>query len=203
ATIDPDYLNLDYLCNAFATLNMTNEPLFQAPRVRYTYLCRPFQFLHLPLPEPPLYEGARDGFKCEAWLTAVQLFFVRAKIAPAEKTLHAIIFLTGTASLWWEPHPLADDAPWFHFVEAFRTGFRPVDVSWTMLQGFEVSNPGDSDLQTLLSTAKHFDNIYDFKLESTTNPRSATSSHTAQKVAPTFTQPDPYAMELDRFALPQ
>ncbi|KAF9571049.1 hypothetical protein EC968_001083, partial [Mortierella alpina] len=76
-------------------------------------------------PHPPYYEGARDGFKCEAWLTAVQRFFVGAKIAAAEKTLHAIIFLTGTASLWWEAHPLSDYAAWDEFVEAFRTEFRP------------------------------------------------------------------------------
>ena len=76
-------------------------------------------------PNPPHYEGARDGFKCEAWLTAVQRFFVGAKIATAEKTLHAIIFLTGTASLWWEAHPLDDSAVWADFVEAFRLEFRP------------------------------------------------------------------------------
>jgi hypothetical protein len=244
---------------------MANEPHFQAatPATPTTSVILPnsstFRF-----PNPPFYEVARDGFKCEAWLTAVQRFFVGAKIAPEEKTLHAIIFLTGTASLWWESHPLADDTPWFAFVEAFRTEFRPVgfldsirsllySITFTstcseyiqrirlyrsmiispsmsddarafldetiktcfykgaptdlhqMLQGFEVSNPGNSDLQTLLSTAERFDNIYEFKPNSTTNPRSATTSQSAQKIAtaPTFTQPDPYAMDLDHIALPQ
>ena len=216
-------------------------------------------------PNPPFYEGARDGFKCEAWLTAVQRFFVGARIASAEKTLHAIIFLTSTASLWWEAHPLTDSAPWADFVEAFRTEFRPVgfeasirallySITFTstcseyiqrirlyrsmivsstmshdaraflddtiktcfykgapdnlqqMLQGFEVSNPGNSDLQTLLSTAERFDNIFHFKPNNASNSKNTTGpSPHAQTIAtaPTFSQPDPYAMEIDNISVPQ
>jgi hypothetical protein len=107
-------------------MNMAQQQQFPSPETNM-----PTTSVVLPssstfrFPNPPYYEGARDGFKCEAWLTAVQRFFVGAKIAAAEKTLHAIIFLTGTASLWWEAHPLADSAAWADFVEAFRTEFRP------------------------------------------------------------------------------
>ncbi|KAG9319087.1 hypothetical protein KVV02_006987 [Mortierella alpina] len=174
-------------------------------------------------PHPPFYEGARDGFKCDAWLTTVQRFFVGAKIATEEMTLHAIIFLTGTASLWWEPHPyliphhgstslrpsarssaqsglaLLDDT----IKTCFYKG-APL-VLQQMLQGFEVSDPGNSDLQTLLSTAERFDNIYHFRPDSASNPKSASSLANAQTIAtaPTFNQPDPSAMEVDHIVLPQ
>ena len=246
-------------------MNMANESQFPTAAT-----ATPTSTVILPnastfrFPNPPFYEGARDGFKCDAWLTAVQRFFVGAKIATEERTLHAIIFLTGTASLWWESHPLTDDAPWSAFVEAFRTEFRPVgfldsirsllySITFTstcseyiqrirlyrsmiisptmsddarvfldetiktcfykgaptalhqMLQGFEVANPGNSDLQTLLSTAERFDNIYNFRPDSTSSSLPTTSLQSAQTIAtaPTFSQPDPYAMEVDHIALPQ
>ena len=75
-----------------------------------------------------------------------------------------------------------------------------------MLQGFEVSNPGNSDLQTLLSTAERFDNIFHFKPDNASNSKNtATPSPHAQTIAtaPIFSQPDPYAMEVDNISIPQ
>lgn len=76
-------------------------------------------------PHPPLYEGARDGFKCENWLTSVTRFFVGAQVPLEQRTLHAVIFLSGNAATWWEGNHLSDDAPWSDFVTAFRQEFRP------------------------------------------------------------------------------
>ncbi|KAG0195437.1 hypothetical protein BGX28_001373, partial [Mortierella sp. GBA30] len=52
-------------------------------------------------------------------------FFAGARIDPTEQTLHAVIFLRESASLWWEGNSLPDSAPFEEFEEAFRAEFRP------------------------------------------------------------------------------
>ncbi|KAF9271039.1 hypothetical protein BGZ68_004352, partial [Mortierella alpina] len=91
--------------------------------------------------------------------------------------------------------------------ETIKTCFykgAPTDLQ-QMLKGFEVANPGNSDLQTLHSTAERFDNIYNFKPDSVINPRPTTSLQSTQKIAtaPTFNQHDPYATEVDHLVLPR
>jgi len=76
-------------------------------------------------PRPELYQGERDGFKCTAWLTAVRRFFVGANIPTAQQTLHAVVFLTSSAALWWEGQALTDDAPFSQFERAFKDEFCP------------------------------------------------------------------------------
>lgn len=76
-------------------------------------------------PQPEHYKGERDGFKCEIWLTAIARFFKGARIPDDQRTLHAVIFLTGDATLWWDGNALGDDAPWDAFATAFRAAFQP------------------------------------------------------------------------------
>jgi len=76
-------------------------------------------------PQPEHYKGERDGFKCEVWLTAINRFFKGARIPDDQRTLHAAIFLTGDATLWWDGNTLTDDAPWNDFVQSFRSAFQP------------------------------------------------------------------------------
>jgi len=76
-------------------------------------------------PRPQLYQGERDGFKCNAWLTSVRRFFVGANITEAQHTLHAVVFLTGSAALWWEGQALTDAGPFVSFEKAFREEFCP------------------------------------------------------------------------------
>ncbi|KAF9991592.1 hypothetical protein BGZ79_004250, partial [Entomortierella chlamydospora] len=76
-------------------------------------------------PHPAYYQGVRDGFLCNAWLTSIRRFFVGAQIAADKQTLHAVIFLAGAAALWWEGQPLTDDAPFDKFETAFKTEFCP------------------------------------------------------------------------------
>ncbi|KAG0196238.1 hypothetical protein BGX28_010388 [Mortierella sp. GBA30] len=74
-------------------------------------------------PHPQTYDGARDGFQCEAWLTSAKCFFRGARIPTDDQTLHAIVFLTGSASLWWEGNSLTDAATWDEFEAAFHAEF--------------------------------------------------------------------------------
>jgi hypothetical protein len=85
----------------------------------------PFSSATFRFPQPEHYKGERDGFKCEIWLTAINRFFKGARIPDEQRTLHAAIFLTGDATLWWDGNPLSDDAPWPEFVIAFRAAFQP------------------------------------------------------------------------------
>lgn len=98
------------------------DPVFLTPTFRF--------------PHPESYTGARDGFLCEIWLTSLNRFFAGARIPDDQRTLHAVIFLTGDAALWWEGHVLTDAAHWDSFSEAFRAAFRPagfIDLVRTML----------------------------------------------------------------------
>ena len=77
------------------------------------------------LPTPPLFEGQRDGFICEAWLQTLRRFLIGAAIPVEQCTLHAILFLTGNASLWWDGLCLPDSTHIDVFVARFRHAFRP------------------------------------------------------------------------------
>ncbi|KAF9406927.1 hypothetical protein BGZ76_006234, partial [Entomortierella beljakovae] len=66
-----------------------------------------------------------DGFKCLAWITSLHCFFTGAKIPDDQCTLHAVIFLTGSATLWWEGQHLQDTASFDEFESAFKTEYCP------------------------------------------------------------------------------
>ncbi|KAF9944574.1 hypothetical protein BGZ72_002216 [Mortierella alpina] len=76
-------------------------------------------------PTPASFNGVRDGFACEAWLTTVRRFFLGANITDASRTVTAIAYLGATGLLWWDGQYLPDSTAWPIFVEAFRTEFRP------------------------------------------------------------------------------
>ena len=76
-------------------------------------------------PRPDPYLGVRDGFQCLAWLTSLRRFFVGAKILDDQRTLHAVIFLSGSAALWWEGSGLQDTAPFSKFESAFKAEYCP------------------------------------------------------------------------------
>ncbi|KAF9574900.1 hypothetical protein EC968_005140, partial [Mortierella alpina] len=74
---------------------------------------------------PEAYEGARDGFKCEAWLATLRRYLIGAHVPVAERTLHSVMLLKGPAALWWEGLRLPDDTHIDVFVDRFREAFRP------------------------------------------------------------------------------
>ncbi|KAG0195152.1 hypothetical protein BGX28_002137, partial [Mortierella sp. GBA30] len=74
---------------------------------------------------PTPYEGARDGFLCEAWLSSLRRFLVAANIPVEQRTLHAVMYLSGNAALWWEGMRLPDWTPIDEFVALFRAAFCP------------------------------------------------------------------------------
>lgn len=76
-------------------------------------------------PAPPAFNGSRDGFACEAWLTTVRRFFTGAGIADDKRTVTAIPYLGTTGLLWWDGLQVPDSTPWHQFEELFRTEFRP------------------------------------------------------------------------------
>lgn len=76
-------------------------------------------------PKPPVYQGERDGFLCEAWLTAMRRYFLGADIPDIKRTLTAVSYMTAAAALWWEGQALDDLCHWDEFAEAFRSEFSP------------------------------------------------------------------------------
>jgi len=135
STTPPD--TLDSLSSLFTTMTLSNNTppmpgLNSAPPAPTIAFSTPtFRF-----PHPESYTGARDGFLCEIWLTSVNRFFAGARIPDDQRTLHAVIFLTGDAALWWEGNALQDTAPWDQFTVAFRSAFQPagfIDLVRTML----------------------------------------------------------------------
>lgn len=76
-------------------------------------------------PKPPVYQGERDGFLCEAWLTAMRRYFLGADIPDAKRTLTAVSYMAAAAALWWEGQALDDLCPWDEFAAAFRSEFCP------------------------------------------------------------------------------
>lgn len=74
---------------------------------------------------PAPYEGQRDGFLCEAWLASLRRFLIAANIPVDQRTLHSVMYLTGTAALWWEGLRLPDCTPIDNFVALFRGAFCP------------------------------------------------------------------------------
>ncbi|GJJ70619.1 hypothetical protein EMPS_02968 [Entomortierella parvispora] len=101
-------------------MTVPNNPPATTTPVANLFSAATFRF-----PQPEHYKGERDGFKCEIWLTAITRFFKGARIPDHERTLHAPIFLTDDATLWWEGNALSDEAPWDDFVKAFRAAFQP------------------------------------------------------------------------------
>ena len=76
-------------------------------------------------PKPPTYDGTRDGFVLLAWLSALHRFFKGAHVAEDQKTLHAVVFLVGTASLWWEGMGWSDETSYDKFEKALVDEFIP------------------------------------------------------------------------------
>jgi hypothetical protein len=76
-------------------------------------------------PKPPVYQGERDGFLCEAWLTAMRRYFIGADIPDIKRTLTAVSYMAAAAALWWEGQALDDLCPWEEFAAAFRSEFSP------------------------------------------------------------------------------
>ncbi|KAF9410774.1 hypothetical protein BGZ76_005441 [Entomortierella beljakovae] len=76
-------------------------------------------------PHPPTFNGTCDGFIVLAWLGAFHRFFKGANIPDAQQTLHAVVFLTGPASLWWEAQGVPDEISYATFEKAFLEEFIP------------------------------------------------------------------------------
>ena len=76
-------------------------------------------------PKPPNYDGTRDGFMLIAWLSALNRFFKGANIPDNRRTLHAVVFLVDSASLWWEGTGWPDDTPYETFESAISSEFMP------------------------------------------------------------------------------
>ncbi|KAG0244256.1 hypothetical protein BG011_003000, partial [Mortierella polycephala] len=75
---------------------------------------------------PPMpYEGQRDGFLCEAWLASLRRFLIAANIPVDQRTLHSVMYLAGTAALWWEGLRRPDSTHIDVFVALFRGAFCP------------------------------------------------------------------------------
>ncbi|GJJ67796.1 hypothetical protein EMPS_00142 [Entomortierella parvispora] len=167
-------------------LDTNQAPAHLAP------VCQPsapslFSFTTFHFPQPEHYKGERDGFKCEIWLTAITRLFKGTRMPDHERTLHATIFLTDDATLWWEGNALYKEAPWDDFVKAFRAAFQPAgfidqvrnmlfDIRMTstaatscflkgaprtlrqVLLTYKLNNP-NCTIQDLCSVAEHFDQI--------------------------------------------
>ncbi|KAF9176100.1 hypothetical protein BGZ50_001810, partial [Haplosporangium sp. Z 11] len=93
---------------------------FSAPTT--TTIVLPSNFRMRP---PTPYEGQRDGFLCEAWLASLRRFLIAANIPIEQRTLHSVMYLAGTAALWWEGLRLPDATPIDEFVALFRAAFCP------------------------------------------------------------------------------
>ncbi|KAF9147423.1 hypothetical protein BGX20_006654, partial [Mortierella sp. AD010] len=76
-------------------------------------------------PKPPTYDGTRDGFVLIGWLSALNRFFKGAHIPDDQRTLHAVVFLVGSASLWWEGMGWSDETPYETFENALSSEFMP------------------------------------------------------------------------------
>lgn len=98
----------------------TTDPTANTPAPTFSVLLPSYRY-----PTPAPFNGVRDGFACEAWLTTVRRFFLGANIADASRTVTAIAYLGATGLLWWDGQYLPDSTAWPIFVEAFRTEFRP------------------------------------------------------------------------------
>ncbi|KAG0354144.1 hypothetical protein BGZ54_001826 [Gamsiella multidivaricata] len=94
-------------------------------------------------PSPTAFNGVRDGFACEAWLTTVRRFFIGARISEDSRTVTAVAYLGPTGLLWWDGLQAPDTTPWFQFEELFRAEFRPAgfyDHVRTLLFGIKMSS---------------------------------------------------------------
>lgn len=109
----PSYTNVPTTVPTANTTANTPAPTFSVLLPSYRY------------PTPAPFNGVRDGFACEAWLTTVRRFFLGANIADVSRTVTAIAYLGSTGLLWWDGQYLPDSTDWSIFVEAFRTEFRP------------------------------------------------------------------------------
>lgn len=99
-------------------LQPTPEPAPQPQAITYVVASNSF-------PKPPVYQGERDGFLCEAWLTAMRRYFLGADIPAAKQTLTAVSYMAAAAALWWEGQALDDLCSWVEFAAAFRSEFCP------------------------------------------------------------------------------
>src|SRR5678810_544502 len=93
-------------------------------------------------PAPAAFNGTRDGFACEAWLTTVRRFFVGASITTSARTVTAVAYLGSAGLLWWDGLQAPDDTPWHQFEELFRSEFRPAgfrDHVRTLLFGIKMT----------------------------------------------------------------
>jgi len=94
-------------------------------------------------PAPPAFSGVRDGFACEAWLTAVRRFFIGARIDDDARTITAVAYLGATGLLWWDGLQKPDNTSWPEFVSFFRAEFRPAgfhDHVRTLLFGIRMTS---------------------------------------------------------------
>ena len=94
--------------------------VFSAPAM--TTIVLPTNYRMRP---PTPYEGQRDGFLCEAWLASLRRFLIAANIPVDQRTLHSVMYLAGTAALWWEGLRRADSTHIDVFVALFRDAFCP------------------------------------------------------------------------------
>src|SRR5690554_3038105 len=94
--------------------------VFSAPAT--TTIVLPSNFRMRP---PTPYEGQRDGFLYEAWLASLRRFLIAANIPVEQRTLHSVMYLAGTAALWWEGLRRPDSTPIDDFVALFRGAFCP------------------------------------------------------------------------------